>query len=139
MTRLRRDEGQAIVEVALALPIFLMLVLGLLDAARAVWQENTLALAAREGTRYAIVHGGLSASPSGPAPSDAAVANAVRRYAVGVPNVIVGSTWDDGDNNRGSRVTVIVTAPFVPFASQFFTNGALVVTVRGGSTMVIQR
>ena len=54
----REDErGQSLVEFALLLPLMLLIITGLFDVARAVWQENTLAYAAREGTRYAIVHG----------------------------------------------------------------------------------
>ena len=65
--RFHRGEGaQSLVEFALVLPIFLLLITGLFDLARAVWQENTLAYAAREGTRYAIVHGSGSSTPLGP-------------------------------------------------------------------------
>src|SRR5205823_10360379 len=53
----REQQAQALIEFALMLPVFLLLVTGIFDTARAVWQENTLAYAAREGTRYAIVHG----------------------------------------------------------------------------------
>src|SRR2546428_7084085 len=51
------ERGQALVEFALLLPLMLLIITGLFDVARAVWQENTLAYAAREGTLYAIVHG----------------------------------------------------------------------------------
>src|SRR5258708_24862285 len=51
------QRGQSLVEFALVLPVFLLIVTGLFDLARAVWQEETLAYAAREGARYAIVHG----------------------------------------------------------------------------------
>ncbi len=142
----RRDEGQGVVEFALILPLFVVLVVGLLDVARAVWQENTLAFAAREGTRYAIVHGTLSSSPTGPgAPTftapdqDSAVTAAVLRYTSGLSNVTVKSVWPDSNANRDSRVTVVASAPFVPFASQYFLSGALRVTLTGGSTMAVQR
>ncbi len=141
-----RDEGQSLVEFALVVPLLFVVSVGLIDVARAVWEENTLALAAREGTRYAIVHGSLSASPSGPGYSpftapdqDTAVNAAVRRYTIGVANAGVKSTWLDGDSNRDSRVSVVVSAPFVPSLSQFLLNGALTVTLRAGSTLAIQR
>src|SRR2546428_11114456 len=60
------ERGQALVEFALLLPLMLLIITGLFDVARAVWQENTLAYAAREGTRYAIVHGSAGSPPAGP-------------------------------------------------------------------------
>lgn len=136
----REDGGTAIVEFSLLLPVLLLLVLGLFDVARAVWQENTLAYAAREGTRYAIVHGSASESPAGPA-NTAPISEAVTGAAIGVPNVTVTVSYPDPGQcfDRGCRVAVDATAPFVPLGSQLFMNGALNVTLRGGSLLVIQR
>jgi len=47
------DAGQSLVEVALALPILLMLLLGLVDGARAYYFAGVVANAAREGARIA--------------------------------------------------------------------------------------
>ncbi len=213
----RDDGGQALVELAFILPVLLLLILGLIDVARAVEEENTLAFAAREGTRYAIVHGaggspqiGLcgevvttatSVSPGtgtvtvialptdwnrqgafaagvtiladsagstgsmetiivssvtsttitatfGKAHSgtwsitagcsDATVAQIVERAAIGVPNVTTTIGFPEGDTQRGSRVWVDAKAPFVPLPSQYLLNGALSITLRGGSMLVIQ-
>lgn len=143
MRRARRDEGQALVEFALVLPVLLMLILGLFDVAQAVWQENTLAYAAREGTRYAIVHGSASEVPVDHA-DHAAVVAVVRDAAVGVSNVTVVVTYPDlvgatPCNDRGCRVAVDATSPFVPLPSQYLLNGAFQITLRGGSLLVIQR
>jgi Flp pilus assembly protein TadG len=135
----RNDRGQALVEFALVLPLILLASLGLTDATRAVWQYNELALAAREGTRYAIVHGAGSLAPAGPAANDAAVQAEVLRFTVGMPSVTVASAWTSGTNNRGDKVSVDVTAPFVPMLSRYLLNGAFNVTLRGGSELVIQR
>jgi Flp pilus assembly protein TadG len=51
-----RTRGQALVEFALAIPIFLLLLMGLFDLGRAVFSYNTLTNAAREGVRLAIVN-----------------------------------------------------------------------------------
>lgn len=146
--RWRRDDGaQSLVEFALVLPIFLLVVFGIIDLARAVWQENELAFAAREGTRWAIVHG-ASGSPQagpgsvtysvGPPTTDSGVTNAVLFYTQGIPNVQVTSAWPDGNNQRNSRVSVDVSADFVPLPSQYLLNGALTITLKGGSLLVIQ-
>jgi Flp pilus assembly protein TadG len=51
-----RDRGQALVEFALVIPIFLLLLTALFDMGRAVFAYNTLTTAAREGARIAIVN-----------------------------------------------------------------------------------
>lgn len=143
MRRVRREDGQALVEFALVLPVLLMLILGLFDVARAVWQENTLAYAAREGTRYAIVHGSASEAPVTQA-SHGGIVDVVRGAAVGVSNVTVTVTYPDSAgsmpcNDRGCRVAVDARAPFIPLPSQYLLNGAFQITLRGGSLLVIQR
>jgi Flp pilus assembly protein TadG len=139
----RDERGQALVEFAFVLPILLLLMLGLLDVARAVWQENTLAYAAREGTRYAIVHGSSSESPVGPS-NTGPIQTRVQDSAIGVANITVTASWPDlaGSTpctDRGCRVIVDATAPFVPLPSQYLLNGAFQITLRGGSMLVIQR
>ena len=53
--RRRRGRGQALVEFALVIPIFLLLIFGLVDLGRAVFANNSLAEAARDGARYGSV------------------------------------------------------------------------------------
>ena len=133
----RGESGQATVEFALAIPLLLLVVLGIFDLARAVWQENTLAFAVREGARYAIVRGSLCTTPCVPA-TQGTVAAYVQQYAIGVPNVTVTATWPSG-TDVGDPVTVTATSPFVPIASRYFLGGALRVTLTGSSTMVIRQ
>ena len=52
----RRRRGQALVEFALVIPIFLLMLVALFDLGRAVFAYNTLTNAAREGVRLAIVN-----------------------------------------------------------------------------------
>jgi len=68
MSRRPRSAGQALVEFTLIIPIFLSLLMGIFDFGRVVWASNSLASAAREGARFAIVHGGspLDPCPVGP-------------------------------------------------------------------------
>ena len=53
--RRRGQRGQAIVEVALILPIFILILVGLFDVGRAVYAFNTISNASREAVRVAIV------------------------------------------------------------------------------------
>ena len=80
-----RSRGQGMVEFGLVLPIFLAILIGMVDIGRAVWANNAVANAAREAARFASVHGGscedlLSTGctsayycPVGPAVSSAAI------------------------------------------------------------------
>jgi len=54
--RLRKDQrGQAIVELALILPVFLLMVLGMIDLARAWNAKQVITDAAREAARRGVV------------------------------------------------------------------------------------
>lgn len=55
--RHRRSAGQALVEFALTIPIFVVLLFALLDLGRLVYINNALAEAAREGARWGSVQG----------------------------------------------------------------------------------
>jgi hypothetical protein len=150
------QRGQSLVEFALLLPIMLLIITGLFDVARAVWQENTLAYAAREGTRYAIVHGSAgtpAANPTLMSPcTDAVICttipNVVRAAAIGVPNITVTVSYPDfyaGTSpavkcaDRNCRVVVDAAAPFIPLPSQYLLGGAFQIVLKGGSQLVIQR
>jgi Flp pilus assembly protein TadG len=52
----RRGRGQALVEFALVIPIFLLLLMAVFDLGRAVFAYNSVTNAAREGARLAIVN-----------------------------------------------------------------------------------
>jgi hypothetical protein len=147
------QRGQSLVEFALLLPLMLLIITGLFDVARAVWQENTLAYAAREGTRYAIVHGSYGSPPADPTDLGCDqvictdIPNIVRQAAIGVPNVTVTVTYPDVYPNTGGvkcadrncRVIVDASAPFIPLPSQYMLGGAFQITLKGGSQLVIQR
>jgi Flp pilus assembly protein TadG len=155
------DRGQSLVEFAILLPLMLLIITGLFDVARAVWQENTLSYAAREGTRFAIVHGSAGQGPlpdgwlvGAADPTDVNdhvigyIATVVQQAAIGVPNVTTVVTYPDtyaGTSpavkcaDRNCRVIVDASAPFIPLPSQYLLGGAFQITLKGGSQLVIQR
>jgi len=136
------EGGQSLVEFALTLPIVILVITGTFDTARAVWQENTLAYAAREGTRYAIVHGSGYPDPAQVAypGNTAGITAAVRDASVGIGGVIiVTSTWPDNCYDRNCRVAVVATSQFVPLPSYYMLGSTFQITLRGGSQLVIQR
>ena len=55
LIRRPRTRGQSLVEFALIIPIFLLIVLGLFDMGRAVFYYSTISNASREAVRLGIV------------------------------------------------------------------------------------
>ena len=51
-----RNRGQTLVETALVLPVIILLFMGLFDFGRAIFYYNSVAEAARNGSRVAIVN-----------------------------------------------------------------------------------
>jgi len=135
-----RPRGQALVEFALVLPIFLIMLMAVVDIGRAIWAQNSVAAAAREGARYAIVHGGsdttacpvgpknpdrvaqwpsASASCPYPSPSKQSIKDAVTAAAAAAgTNLTVTVCYGAGcsgdtdltSNKRGEPVTVAVSS-----------------------------
>jgi hypothetical protein len=60
----RRQRGQTLAEFALVLPIFLLVVFGLIDVGRFVYTDATLSQAAREGARLAATEAPWVGVPS---------------------------------------------------------------------------
>jgi Flp pilus assembly protein TadG len=53
--RRRSDEGQELVEAAIVLPVLLLLLIGIMEFAIVILSYDTLANAAREGTRVGVI------------------------------------------------------------------------------------
>jgi len=56
MSQNGKERGQSLVEVAITMPILILLVMGILDLGRAYYASITLADAAAEGAAYAALH-----------------------------------------------------------------------------------
>jgi len=138
-------RAQALVEFALVAPIFFVMIFAIIDFGRYIYYVQILNNAAREGARYAIVHGSNSFQPSGPTADDANVASTVRSYAIGVigtgATFQIHSNWldptrpsDPPSNSRGHLVHVSITydfhslIPIVPIPP---------ITITGESSLVI--
>jgi hypothetical protein len=66
MAKKRDQQGQALVEFALTILFIVLLFVGMLEIILLMYAYNTLADAAKEGVRYAIVHGTGNTQCSGP-------------------------------------------------------------------------
>jgi Flp pilus assembly protein TadG len=131
------EKGQTLVELALVLPVFLMLFFAILDGARLAMDYNTVAHAAREGARYAVVHGSTSTSPIGPGVNESNLTDYVNQYLDQLPaaDLTVKPTWLTGTSGPGSKVKVNVTYTFLPAVGSLV--GLSNVSFGSATTMVI--
>ena len=65
-TSQQRAAGQATVEFALTILFVMIMIIGSLELIVLVYTYNVLADSAKEGVRYAVVHGSRNGMPSGP-------------------------------------------------------------------------
>jgi Flp pilus assembly protein TadG len=132
----RGQSGQSLVEFAIGLVVLLLLVFGVVDLGRAVFTYNSISQCAREGTRYAVVHGSESAAPIGPTEDDPALDNLLRtKYAAGLDasRLTINSNWPDNNNIPGGTVVVTVRYNFqsailfaLPLSLQSRSSGTIV-------------
>jgi Flp pilus assembly protein TadG len=111
LRRLRKEEaGNTMVEFALVMGLFFIpMLFGIIEFGRLTWSKTMITAAAREGVRYAIVHG----SSSGSVADSAAVAT----YVIGrtkLAPIVVRPSWTSGNDPGTDTVTVQVDYTFVP-------------------------
>lgn len=154
----RQRRGATLVESAVVYPLAFFLILGIIVGGYGIFRYQEMAWLAREGARWAAVHGGQYAEESGNA---AATQDAIRDYvrdfyAAGDPAEVQvtaewkwkssGGTWttsstatyptqtiSDNGNYSVTYVTVTVSAPFLPVNLPIF--GLEEITISSSSTM----
>lgn len=140
---MKDKKGQTLVETAIILPILLVLILGLIDFARAMYTKNTLNNAARCGARAAAVTPSLCAE-SGALQSPATpTAQTIRSnlfegvpssvtYSVNVLNA-AGTGPITGTASPGNLVQVTVTWTDFPMITPFYRLAGLITNPAQGS------
>jgi hypothetical protein len=115
--RPRRTDGQTLVEFALGVTIFLMVLIGTIDLGRGVFMLNGVSQAAREIARETSVHpgtGGLGASAESVAAIDTQQALIP---GLGIPTfecVDIAGASVSGSCQPGDWVRVTVSTEFQP-------------------------
>jgi Flp pilus assembly protein TadG len=118
------DRGQASVEFVLSVVFLVLFVIGIVELILMVYTYNVLADSAKEGVRYAIVHGSGNTAASGPTCPCAAIdgpagTGVVKTYAQysfhDTSTMTVTVTYPDTSNDPPSRVRVVVSYPYQPF------------------------
>lgn len=113
----RRESGQELVEYAMILPLLLLLLLGIIEFSIIIFSYDTIANAAREGARVAII----------PAASDAEVMAAVLSRALAL-----NLTSDEVTITRGHVVRVEVAHPVN------LMTGPLIEAAGGSPTLLLR-
>lgn len=122
-SRRRGERGSNIVEFALILPPFLLLIFGLIDLGRGVYLYNAVANAAREGARYGIVLTPDDYYTLGTVPVAGNAPGTYTASGYAGTSTVVGKTTKSTTLMDLSRMQVTVTAPAV------FFNAPLTVAV----------
>jgi Flp pilus assembly protein TadG len=144
----RKRQGATLVESALTLVAFLMIVFGILDLGIGLLRYNTLSAVARIGGRAAIVHGSHAAPAqtiwNGQNAVDgvtAAISPVLNAEGIATSDISVTVTYTDGpdrgtsSNDPGDTVTIQVSAPFQPTCTAILGISPMTLTAR--TSMII--
>jgi len=129
---LGEQSGQSLIDFTVAAVTTLLVIFAVFEFSMVAYAYAVLGDAAREGVRYAVVHGTSSGTCSGPSAgcgdsTGANVTTVVKQYAAysfhDASNITVTPTWPDSSSAPGSRVKVNLSYSYIPF-----------VTIPGGVT-----
>lgn len=116
--------GSAMVEAALTLLVVMPMVFWLFEICMLTYTCSVLGDAARQGVRYAIVHGTDSSLCSGPSQgcSDSAAANVISTVQSSaafslhdLSKMVVQVSYPDSSSSPSSRVNVAIQYTYVPY------------------------
>lgn len=146
----RGESGESLVSFALTLPVMLGFILGLMQMCLAYYTYEMISECAREGTRYAIVHGTTCQTSAGL--SCKATSTDVQTYIssdIGFPNLSGGTMMPTvnypgtgascsggvGSEAPGCPVRVTITYSF-PYIAPFMTSATLSLTSTSQMTIL---
>jgi len=135
------QRGSMLIEFALSVWTLFLLTFLIFEFCMTIYTYSVLSNAAREGVRYAIVHGTDSATCSGPSSGcgDATgnnISTVVRGYATvsfhDLRGMTVTPTWPDGSSTPSSRVKVTINYPYVSYLNlPGFNSPTMQITAEG--------
>lgn len=121
----RHDRGTVQIEFVLAFIVLMFVIFWTWELVMAVYTYTVIADAAKEGVRYAIVHGTGNSNCSGPSTgcgdtTGVNVINVVTDYAKyslhDISAMTVTVTYPDSSSDPPNRVRVTVAYTYVPWA-----------------------
>jgi Flp pilus assembly protein TadG len=118
------ESGNSLLEFSLSVWLLVVVTFLIFEFCMTVYTYSVLGDAAREGVRYAIVHGTDSGNCSGPGSGcgDSTGSNViavVNGFAAvsfhDTSGMTVTPSWPDGTSTPASRVLVTITYPYIPY------------------------
>jgi len=135
------QRGSALLEFSLSVWTLFLLTFLIFEFCMTIYTYSVLSNAAREGVRYAVVHGTDNSSCSGPSSgcgdtTGSAVTAVVNGYAAvsfhDTSAMVVTPSWPDGSSTPSSRVVVTISYPYVAYLNlPMFTPPTMQVTAEG--------
>ena len=101
----QKTAGQSLIEFALILPLFILMVTVFIDLGRAISLYSQISNAVREGTRYAVVH------QSGTTTEQDAIKGVIDNYMTGV---VLDSVTITAPTKITPAVEIVATYFYVP-------------------------
>ena len=130
------------VEFAIATPILFLMLFGIMEGGWLYYNQNQITDAAREGARYASVHGTMAEDVADSDIATYIVPTADVKTAIvdhlSIPdanNVVVTVSAPDGDMVPGHKVKVKVTFLYHPLIGYAF--GSAAITLSSSSTSIV--
>jgi len=121
-THRQRTAGAVLTETLVLLPVFMLLIFGILDYARMLWTDLVLRHAAAETVRYATVHGSTAPAPASLAELRGVFLDATAGIEAARLTLAMAPDWETG-NTPGSTLQLTVTYQF-DFLWQFLPAGS---------------
>jgi Flp pilus assembly protein TadG len=122
--RIEKQKGSAMIEYALVLSIYFMLVYGFVQFCLILFGFNNATYASRIAVRYAVVHGSTATYTC----TSTDISNIIAPLLWGAPSggATITTTWAP-NNTPGSIVSIKVAIQYTPklpfFPSKLFTVG----------------
>jgi Flp pilus assembly protein TadG len=137
----RREAGQAAVEFALTVVFLMLLIVGFIELIMMLHTYNVIADSAKEGVRYAIVHGAANTGGCGPASctaiTGAAGTGVVKTYAQyslhDTTNMTVNVDYTTGNGTACNKSPCLVGVTVSYIYQPFFGLGWPTVTVNAAA------
>ncbi|MEZ0576681.1 TadE/TadG family type IV pilus assembly protein [Halodesulfovibrio aestuarii] len=128
----RHEQGASALEMALILPLLLVLLFGIIDMGRYYWAEHSVAHAANEAARMAILEGVTSDE------INEVIAFHLRDWDNTPPALQI--VENPGGSGSPASVTVTVSIPFSFLVIPTFVTGIFEpITIRHSVTMHLER
>lgn len=137
----RGETGSMLIEFSLSIWVVFLVTFLIFEFCMTIYTYSVLSNAAREGVRYAIVHGTDSSLCSGPSTgcSDSTGSNVtsqVNNYASvsfhDLSAMTVTPSWPDGASTPNSRVLVTISYSYIPYLTlPGFTAPQMQITAEG--------